>query len=198
MRRNVLRILESLLLVALVMPAGMLFAVSTINSQQFGINSSNANWYDTEEATTLLNQMQTLALKTRREVARLQVQELHLTWQVQGIRLARAKYDVNKLGADLLKLDQMKNKLEPWQQSLIHKVTPNVHEMVYEMNEAIARLNKYQNKTRLALTQYPQNINVIFKSANQMASTIGTVKGYAQAEQKMAALQHASTAKASS
>lgn len=199
MRRNVVRILESLLLVGLVMPAGMLLGVTiNNNSPQFGITSNNANWYDTEEATTLLNQMQKLALKTRKEVARLQVQEGELAWQDQGERIERAKNDVNKMGADLLQLNQMENKLEPWQKTLVQKVTPKVHEIVYQMDAIIVRLNKYHSRAHLAMTQYPQNLNQVYKSANRMADVIGTVKGYAQAEQKLAGLQHLSTAKASS
>lgn len=196
MRRNVLRMVGTLLFVGLLMPAGMLCAVST--SQQFGITSSTANWYDTEEATNLLNQMQTLAHNAKKQVARLQVQELQLTWQAQSQRLATAKYDVNKMGADLLQLNHMEKGLEPWQQTLVHKVTPQVHEMVYQLNAAINKLNKDQNRTQLALTQYPQNINMIYKSANRMADTIGTVTGYAQAEQNLARLEHPNTAKSSS
>ncbi|MEJ2009488.1 MAG: hypothetical protein P8Z30_15255 [Acidobacteriota bacterium] len=173
----------------------MLFGIST--HQRFGIKSSTTNWYDTEQATNLLDQMQTLARNTRRQVARLQVQENQLTWLAQSGRLVVARYDVNKIGADLLRLDQMKKGLEPWQRSLVHKVTPEVHEMVYQLDAAIAHLKKHENKSILALTQYPQNINVIYKQANRMAGTIGTVSQYVQAEQRMATLEH-HTARASS
>jgi len=195
MRVNVVRTIESLLLVGLVMPAALLFGVTT--NQQFDIKSNTANWYDTEEATTLLNQMQTLAGNARRQVARLQAQEDQLPWQAQSQRLERARYDVNQMGSDLVRLDQMKTRLEPWQQSLVHKVTPQVHEMVYQMDAAVAQINKHENKSVLAMTTYPQNINMIYKSANRMTDTIGTVNQYVQAEQKMAALQP-HTAKSSS
>ncbi len=196
MRLNVVRTIEALLLAGLIMPAGMLFAVTT--NRQFGIKSNTANWQDTEEATNLLNQMQTLARNARRQVGRLQVQEIELNWEDQSQRLDTAKYDVNKMGADLFQLDQMEKRLEPWQQSLVHKVTPEVHEMAYQMDAAIAKLNKYENKDSLALTEYPQNINMIYKSANRMAGAIGTVSRYVQAEQRMAALDQHMTARATS
>lgn len=178
------------------MPAGMLFAVTT-NSQQFGIKSPTANWYDTEEAATLLNQMHNLAYKVTKAIGPIQVQENELAWQDQSSMLSSAKADINKMGNDLVRLDEMKNKLEPWQQSLIGKVTPRVHELVYQADAAIEQVNKYHSKTHLALLQYPNNINMIYKNANEMAGTIGTVTQYAHAEQRVAALDH-HTAKASS
>lgn len=196
MRLNVVRTIEALLFAGLLMPAGMLFGVTT--NHQFGINSKTANWYDTGEATTLLNQIQTLSRNARRQVARLQVQEIDLNWQAQAGRLSTAKYDINKMSADLFRLDQMKKGLEPWQQRLAHKITPQVHEMVYQMDAAIAKLNHYQNKDSLAMTQYPQNINMIYKSANRTVSTIGTVNQYVHAEERMASLEQHATGRANS
>jgi len=142
--------------------------------------------------------MNTLALKTRKEVARLQVQEQQLDWRAQAARLARAKADVNKMGNDLIRLNEVKNKLEPWQQSLLNKITRNQHEMVYQLDAAIHKLAVHQNRTYLALSQYPQNINIIYKNANQMTNTISTVTQYANAEQKMAALEKMNNRKVSS
>jgi len=183
---NLRRTIESLLLAALLMPAGMLLATETYRPPT--VTSSTANWYDTEQATNLFNQVQALALKTRKEVARLQVQEEELAWQVQSQRLMRAKNDINTMADDLARLNRMKDGLEPWQKSLVNKITPEVHEMVYQMDAAVAKLNNHKNRLYLALTEYPQNINMIYKSANQMAGTIDTVTQYAHAEEDMAAL----------
>lgn len=191
MRRNIVRNIEMLLLAGLVMPVGMLFAVQT--PQSFSLSSNNANWYDTEQATNLLHQMRRLSFKTRKDAARLQAQGLYLNWEDQATKLQRAKTDVNKLSADLAQLKQIKNRLEPWQQSLVNKVTPEVHEMVYQLNAAIKTLNHHQNKAALALTEYPKNINMIYKQANQTVSTIGTVTQYVHAEQKMASLERNTT-----
>ena len=187
MRRNLANTLESLMLVVLLMPAGMLFAKETYRPP--AVTSSTANWYDTEEASNLLNQMQTLAFKVRKEVARLQVQEIQLGWRDQSQRLAAAKHDINTMSDDLVRLDSMKTRLEPWQSNLAHRVTPSLHEMVYQMDAALDTLSATRNRTDLALTQYPQNINMIYRSANQMVGTIGTVTQYAHAEEKMAAIK---------
>lgn len=186
MRLNFHKITGLLLLAGLLMPAGMLLATETYQAPP--VTSRTANWYDVEQASNLLDHMQTLALKVRKEVARLQVQEIQLGWQLQGARLTIAKNDINNLGNDLVRLDQMKTRLEPWQQSLINKITPPLHEMVYQTDAAIRTLNEHQNRTYLALTQYPNNINRIYKNANDMANTIQTVRQYAQAEQKLAEL----------
>lgn len=196
MRRNVARTIESVLIVALVIPAGMLLADT--NYQPPMVTSSKANWYDVEQASNKLHQMKALSLKVRNEVARLQVQNLELDWSDQAARLASAKADVNKIGDVLAQLNQMKTRIEPWQQSLLEKVTPRVHEMVYNMDAALKALRANKNRYRLALSEYPQNINMIERNANQTAGTIGTVTQYAHAEQKMAALRHPATNKASS
>lgn len=196
MRLNVLKATGILLVAGLLMPAGMLLASETAAIPT--VTSSTANWFDVEQATNLLGQMQARALGVRKEVARLQVEGYELGWQVDAARLSRAKYDINTIGTDLMSLDQMKNKLEPWQQSLVHKITPEVHEMVYQTDAAIHEVTAHQNRAYLSLTQYPQYINQIYKNSNQMAGTIGTVTQYARAEQKMAELYNLSRTKRSS
>ena len=186
MRRNVIRTIESALLVALLMPAGMLLATETY--QPPAVTSSTANWYDVEQASNLLNEMQAQALHVTKNIGPLQVQEIELAWQDQGSLLERAKHHINIVGNDLVKLDQMRSKLEPWQQSLVHKITPAVQEMVFQTDAAIQTLNAHENRTYLATTSYPGYINQIYKNANQVANTIGTVKQYATAEEKMAEL----------
>ena len=188
MRRNLTKIMGLMVLVLLLMPAGMLFA-KAIN-QPPAVTSSNANWYDVEEASNLLNQMQNLALKVRRSAARIQVQELQLGWQEQTYKLATVKSDIDTIGNDLVRLDHIKSELEPWQQSLLHKITPELHEMVYQTDDALNTIGARENRDVLALTQYPGNINVLYMNANQMADTIGTVTQYAHAEENMAALKH--------
>jgi hypothetical protein len=186
MRRNLVKTLQSVLLASLLMPAGMLLATETY--QPPAVTSSTANWYDVDQASRLFNQMQTNALHVTKEVGALQIQGTELPWQADSARLARARNNINIIGNDLLHLDQMRSKLEPWQQSLLHKVTPAAHEMVYQADVAINTLNAHQNRNYLALSQYPQNIDQIYKNANQMANTIQTVTQYAHAEQKMAEL----------
>lgn len=168
------------------MPAGMLLAKDSY--QPAAVTSSTANWYDVEQASNLFNRMNTLALKVRKEVARLQAQGYELDWRVHAARLARAKNHINAIGDDLQQLNEMKTRLEPWQQSLINKITPRIHAMVYQTDDALDTLKAHENRHYLALSQYPQNINVIYTNANQMASTINTVTQYAHAEQKMEAL----------
>jgi hypothetical protein len=196
MRRNVFRTIESALLVALLMPVGMLLATET--SQPPAVTSSTANWYDVQQASNLLNQMQTQAMHVSRKAATLQVDEIQLNWQDQGAMLESAKHGINTIGNDLVRLDQMRSKLEPWQQSLINKITPALHEMVYQTDAAIHGLNAHQNRTYLAMTHYPAYVGRIYKNADQMANTIGTVKQYAQAEEKMAELSKGNRATAGS
>lgn len=196
MRKKLFKTTGLLVLLGLIMPAGMLLANEPVQAP--AVTSTNANWYDVEQASNLFNEMNNLALKVRREVARLQVQGDQLSWKAQSTRLARAKYDINTIGNDLEQLNEMKSRLEPWQKSLINKITPRVHGMVYQTDAALHILDAHENRTYLVLSQYPNNIDQIYKNANQMANTIGTVTQYAQAEQKMAALKKMNSAEAGS
>jgi hypothetical protein len=186
MRLNFYKTTGSLILAGLLMPAGILLAKE--GSQPPAVTSSTANWYDVERASNLFNQMNTLALKVRREVGRLQAQGIQLGWSEHAAGLARAKANINTIGDDLMQLSGMKSRLEPWQQSLLNKVTPDVHEMVYQTDEALNTLETHKDRTVLALTQYPQNIDQIYDSANQMTGIIRTTTQYAHAEEKMVAL----------
>ena len=187
MRRNFLTTMGLALLVSVLMPAEMLIA-SQVNPMP-AVTSSHANWYDVEKASNLLNLMQNRAFRVKRQTARLEVQEIELPWQAQAAKLARTKRDVDVIGRDLVRLDRVNGKLEPWQQSLLHKITPELHEMVYQTDAALNTIDAHRNRDYLALTQYPMNIKVIYNNANQMANTIGTVTQYPHAEEKMAELK---------
>jgi len=193
MRTNFIKAIGLALLIGLLMPAGMLLANES--SPTSGLTSTNANWYDVEQASNLLSTMQILANNARNALGPIQVNETDMAWQYQALRLNRARNNVNRMGDALLRLDEMSSKLEPWQQRLIGRITPQVHELAYQLDAAIHRLNKYQSKNHLALTQYPQNINHFYTNANQMANAIGTVTRYVHAEEKMAALHKINSAK---
>ncbi|HXH51436.1 MAG TPA: hypothetical protein VNM47_19020 [Terriglobia bacterium] len=186
MFRNALQTIGFMLFAALIMPAGMLLATERYNA--YPMTSSTANWYDVEQASSLFKNMNELAVKVRKEIGILQVEGSQLGWRVHSARLGRAKNDINAIGEDLFELNRMKSRLEPWQQTLINKITPHVHEMVYQTDEALNRVRSDENRTVLALSQYPQNIDQVYNSASQMSETISTVTQYAHAEQKMEAL----------
>lgn len=196
MRLNSFKTTGLLLLSGLLMPAGVLLARDTYRAP--AATSSTANWYNVEQASNLFNHMNSLALKVRKQVARLQVQGYQLDWRAQSARLTVAKNDINTMGQDLMQLNGMKTKLEPWQRSLVHKIMPNQHEMVYQANAAIQKLNTHEDRTYLAMTQYPQNIHQIYRNANQMSNMIGTVTHSAHAEQRMSALNRMSGTNAGS
>ena len=188
MFRNTLRTIGFMLFAGLIMPAGMLLANERYNT--YPVTSSTANWYDVEQASSLFKSMNRLADKVTKEVGILQVEGSQLGWREHSARLGRAKNAINAIGEDLLELNRMKSRLEPWQQSLINKITPQVHEMVYQTEEALDRVRTDKNRNALALSQYPQNIDQIYNNASQMSGTINTVTQYAHAEQKMEALNN--------
>ena len=175
------------LLIGMMMPVGTVLAAGTY--RQRVVTPSASSWQQSEEATNLLNQIQTLAAKTTREVAPLQVQEQQTPWEQQDGMLLRASDAINAISRNLVRLDQIKSGLEPWQQTVVRKATPEAHEMVYQMDIALAKLGAHEDPTYLAMSTYPQNINAICKNANEMKGTIRTGIQYGQAEGKMATLK---------
>jgi len=196
MRTNFMKTIGFGLFIGLLMPAGMLFAKAP--APVIGVTTNTSRTYDRDEASSLLNRIQDLAIKARETVGPINVDEIDLRWQGQAVELDRAKSSVDRMGDDLLRLDEISSRLEPWQQRLIHKITPQVHEMAYQLDAAITTLNKYQLRDRLALTHYPQYINDFCKSSNRVEDTISTFTQYVQAKQKMAELNKMNGAKASS
>jgi len=196
MRVKTVRALGSLFVFALLSPAGFLFSIEP--HQPVALTSPTANFADTETATTLFNRMQKLAGKVNKEAGPIEVQNYELSWQDEGSSLDRIKSQINKMGSDLLQLSEMRKKLEPWQQRLLKRTTPDVHEMVYQTDAAIKMLNAQEDTMALQGTPYPQSIGILSHKANQLADSVGTFTQYVHAAQKLAALQQHVGMKASS
>jgi len=188
MHLKVTRIIESFLIVGLLMPAGLILGQT--NQEPLAVHSSNANWYDVEQATNTFQRMRKLAVKVRSEVAYLHYQEYQIPWQLQAVSLNEGRNYINRINSQIHKLVATKEDLEPWQASLVNKVAPNAHEMAYQMEAAINRLNAHKNRTALAAEpEYAKNIGAIYTNANQLAGTIKTVTRYANVEEKVAAME---------
>ena len=187
MRRGLIRTMGLALVVGMMMPVGTALAAGTYRQQVVtpGANS----WRQSEKATKLLNQVQTLAARTAREVAPIQVQEQETAWEQQDGMLLRASDEINAISRKLGRLDQTKSGLEPWQQTIVQKATPEAHEMVYQMDIAMAKLGAHEDPTYLAMSTYPQNIKAICKNADELEGTIRTGIQYAQAKGKMDTLK---------
>lgn len=179
-----------IVLAAFIMPCGVLLAKES--NPPAAATSSNANWYDVEQASDLFSRMTVRAREVRQEVGPLQVQGYALDWRDHAARLVRISDHINDMGRDLQSLDQIKGRLEPWQQNLVAKVTPNVHGMVYQTDQALTTLASREDPYTLRLTDYPNNIDQIYRNADRMINTIQSVTKAAHGEQ-MSALRGTST-----
>jgi len=187
MRQDLIRTMGLALLIGMMMPVGTALAAGTY--RQRVVTPSARSLRQSEEATNLLNQIQTLAARTSREVAPIQVQEQQTAWEQQDGMLLRASDDINAISRKLVRIDRIKSGLEPWQQSVVRKATPEAHELVYQMDLALAKLGAHEDPTYLLMSTYPQNIDAICRNANEMQGTIRTGIQYATAEGKMATLK---------
>ena len=194
MHKQIVRLFGMLLAVALFSPVGFLFSVGT--QQELELTSKTANWANVEYASHLFNQIQDLSRKVEREVGPIQVQEVQLFWQGQSVKMDQVRDQVNKMSQDLWQLSQMRNNLEPWQQKLLDRMTPDVHELVYQTRAAIRVLNNQHSKLALFGTSYPQYITVISNKASQLSSSIGTFTEDAQSAQRLASLEQQTGTKA--
>ncbi|MCL5005295.1 MAG: hypothetical protein M1404_02075 [Acidobacteria bacterium] len=166
MRSKIFQVLGSLLAFALISPVGLLFSIET--PRPVALTSPTANLADRQEASAIFNRIQVLALKVRNQVGPLQFQGGHLAWRTQAFILTRIKDHVNKMSKDLWKLSQMRENLDPQQQQLLRRITPDVHELVYQTQAVIQRLNRrhYQRYTMAAMSK--ANYSVIYHNANQL------------------------------
>lgn len=149
----------------------------------------------THRASTLFNNIENLARRVRRELGPLQIDELQFALPSQASKFNYVRSEINRIGDDLLQLDAMQKKLEPWQKQLLDRLTPHVHELVYQTDAAINQLKVNDGAAALALTQYPQNINVIERQTGQIIRSVGTFNQYQIAKAKLAKLElHSSRA----
>lgn len=194
MRKSIVRVFGTLLAIGLFSPVGLLFSMGT--QQPLNLTSSAANWADTEQASQLFNQVQHLSRKVEHEVGIIQGEGTDLFWQGQADNMDQVRNHVNEMSSDLAQLARMRSKLEPWQQQLLDRMTPDIHEMVYQTRAAIHVLNGQHNRLALFASNYPQYITVISNKSSQLSSSIGTFTQSVQAAQKMATLEQQTGAKA--
>lgn len=196
MRIRISQLLEMLLVVSLVVPATMLYSVEQNPSSSPAM--SVTQWADAHRANALFNNLQDMARKVRKEVAPIQVAETQIFWQAQASKLVRVENDVDTMGNDLMQLDAMKNELQPWQKQLLHRVTPNIHELVYQTDAAIKKLGAKQSALALISTQYPDNITMIADQTNHVIRSVGTFIHYQTAKAKLAGLIHQKASRSNS
>ncbi len=193
MRKQLFRVLGTLLAVALFAPAGFLFSMG--NQQRVELNSSSANWADVSYASHLFNQVQELSGKIEHEVGPIQSEQVNLFWQGQAHRLNEIREHVNQMGNDLHQLSEMRNRLEPWQQQLLDRMTPEIHELAYQTRAAIHELNSQHSDLALYASSYPQYITIISNKSSQLESSIGAFAQAASSAQKLSVLEQKTSVK---
>lgn len=187
MRITIPRKLETLLIVLMLAPAGMLFA--TVQSPTALQEANPAKWASQQHATQLINKIQDLAYSVSKKVGPLQVNEMNTPWPAQATMLDQLKTRVNQMSEDLFQLSAMRKSLAPWQQKLLHLMTPKVHELVYQTRAAIKEMNARQSAMALAMTPYQQNIDIIGRQSVKLQNSVGVFTHYQHAKAKLAQLQ---------
>jgi len=187
MRRDLIKIIGSVLLAGIMTPVGVLLAAGT--PHQPDTMSRTAVLHKPKKQRNLLNQIQALAARTTKDVAPLQVQEEETPWEEQDGMLIRASNDIDAINKNLARLDQIKTGLDPWQQTVVRKATREAHEMAYQMDVALAKLAAHEDPTYLSVSTYPQNIDAICRNANRMEWKHPDGHSIRHAESKMAALR---------
>lgn len=174
-----LKTFGTLLLAGSLAPAGVLLAQPATAATP-AVNTHTSQMDPASMNTSVQNKftrIHDLSQKAGKDVAPLKfgTNGTELNWKVHSIRLARAKKAVNQVEKDVKQLESRKAGLTPWQRQLLGNVKEDAHEMVYQTRAAVKVLNAHHNKNALALTSYPQNIDMIWQKANDAAEEIGTV-----------------------
>lgn len=187
MLMRTLRLVGLPVILALFLPTGFLFAAVPA---AVGATSPSVNWADAEEATTMFNNVQKLARKVRNEGSPLETNGIWLGWRINAHRLNDIRSQVNEMSSDIGQLSKVRENLDPWQQRLLARITPDVQELVYQTRAAIHALNsRLQDPRMLAATNYPNDIFTLCHKSKQVVGSIGTFTQYNQTKQKLAALR---------
>jgi len=105
-----------------------------------------------------------------------------LAWQTHIDALNRIKGDVNKMGRQLVKLEEAKATALPWQRLAIDRITPLLKELAANTTATIETLNKNKD---VAADEYEDYLEANADSASYLAAVIGDFVDYGKTKARL-------------
>ena len=186
------RIKDACLIFALaIMTAGTLSAASHGASTKSIPQLSNTN-YAAVEGRTILAQIENRAQAVRDAIGMLntQVRFADVDFETQSDALAQVRSDINAIGKDLQRLDDLQAQLEPWQKRELVRIQPLAAEMADATRAAIKTLK--QNEDRTWATPMPDQMTTIVDKAEAIRNSVSESVQVAKLNKEIDLLGHKS------
>ena len=170
------------LLVLMLIPAAVLGSEKPCPT--VASTADSTTWNFPAEASRLLSDVRLRVYDVDRQAegqSRLASSEFdQLTWQYFADHLAPITNDVNAMGRDLCRLQQIRQAALPWQQREIDRITPMLKDLAGRTEKAIGLLQTHE--LSFWATNFPKDMAVIRTDADQLHNSVVSELNYAKAE----------------
>lgn len=166
-----------------------LFASGLKNEEAKADIAPTYNWAYAEEASGLLKQIRSLSIQLTEDTHFLELasQRNQLDWRNHAWRLNQIRGDVNTMGENLQRLEEIQNMIAPWQQKAVERIAPNAVALAAHTEEAIAHLNARQSNMWAA--PYTDHVSTMSEHAQEIRSSVGAFLDYAKTSGRLKAIE---------
>jgi hypothetical protein len=192
MRFSLVRGSTYLLAASLLVPAGLW--ATTAKSQPAAPASPSYTGDFSRQANQLFEQIRYDVDQVQRAADELTTftRTYEVSWVSNADDLEQAKEYVNRMGADIHRLQNIQTSVLPWQKKAIAQMTPRAAALANDTQHAIRLLD--HNQGRLFATNYSQYVNAMYNEARQISNSVNSDVHYAQARHTLDRLENHMTA----
>ncbi len=124
------------------------------------------------EAAELLSDIRENAAALSKDAGALQVWSLGnaLTWESHATELQIIRDDVNVMGKELAKLEEIRGSAAPWEQQAIDRTEPLLRELAANTKNAIQFVN--DNRDRLYAPEYHNMVSNLFNESTKLRQSV--------------------------
>lgn len=172
---------------------GTLFLMTPLfasNSKEAKAGNTPAyNWAYAEEASGLLQQIQSLSSKAanRADLLNIASRRNSLDWRSHAVHLDEISMNINEMGDKLDRLQEIHSMIAPWQQKAVERVVPTAAALASQTEEAIAFLNEHP--IRLWTPTYTERVKAMSEHVDEINSTVRTFLDYGNTSDRLQGLE---------
>ncbi len=142
---------------------------------------------DSPQVSRMLSEAKTQAFQLSEDAAEMDLMARNgLSWQTQVNAVERIKQDINAIGKQLIRLQEIRGAAAPWQRTAIERISPLLKELAINTETVIERLNKNPNRLRAA--EYKEYLEANADTANHLASLIADFVDYGKTKRRLEVL----------
>ena len=166
-----------------------LFA-SNSNGEAKAGNTPAYNWAYAEEASGLLQQIQSLSFKAANNADLLNIASRRnsLDWRSHAAHLGEISMHINEMGDKLDRLQEIQSMIAPWQQKAVEQVVPVAADLAGQTEEAIAFLNEHP--IRLWTPTYTERVKAMSEHVDEINNTVGSFLDYGKTSDRLKGLEN--------